>query len=651
MSNNRVRDYKEFLAAQDQSEHGARPEMSERTARYLDEQAALSRAQREHLEQTRGLEVENLKLQSRMLRAQHAQLRAQRHHERIRTVYQSVLSLVALAVFAVIVYGVYKATTDQSVVVNQFQVPPDFSASGDNGSVVASEFLDQLHKLQVATRSHQSSLIVHDAWSNDIKLVVPDVHVTIGDIRRNLDAWLGHEIQINGDVVEQGDHVAFTVRGTGFVAKTFTGPRTSLSALLTSAAEYVYGQAESYNFANYLEEHGRDADAVELVKASFPAAAAKERPWLLNAWGNALTDLSQYATASDKYREAIRLDPHFWIAYANLENAQMAMGDQEGAYETGVAMEHAAKRGSWFAAKMPALYYSNTDQLRMDLPAVQQELAADETAHGGVGTLTETDAPLNAEMLARMHADQRARFLLQTSPGAGSNHYVMAESAFVDGLMALDRQNYTQAAAQLETVQTMLAQDSTLVGDFITPPSCYLALAEEYAGHPAKADAALAAGGRFVDCYRFKGDIDAHRGDWAQAQHDYAAAVALAPSLPQAYESWGEALLNHGDYSNAIAKFAAAHQRGPHWCDPLEHWGEALAAKGDYQAAIHRYAEAAKYTPGWGALELHWGEALDKLGEHADALMHYQAAQAHSESLTAADHATLAKLLAAPSAK
>jgi tetratricopeptide (TPR) repeat protein len=216
--------------------------------------------------------------------------------------------------------------------------------------------------------------------------------------------------------------------------------------------------------------------------------------------------------------------------------------------------------------------------------------------------------------------------------------------------MALDRQDYTQAATQLEALQTLLAHDATLAGDFITPPSCYLALAEEYAGNPAKADAALAQGGRFVDCYRFKGDIAAHRGNWAQAQKNYAAAVALAPSLPQVYESWGEALFRHGAYQDAIVQFAAAHQRGPHWCDPLEHWGEALAAQGNYRGAIEKYAAAAQYTPGWGALELHWGLALDKLGKHSDALAHYQAAQAHSESLIAADRATLAKRLASVSA-
>ncbi|MGH8306408.1 MAG: tetratricopeptide repeat protein, partial [Steroidobacteraceae bacterium] len=101
----------------------------------------------------------------------------------------------------------------------------------------------------------------------------------------------------------------------------------------------------------------------------------------------------------------------------------------------------------------------------------------------------------------------------------------------------------------------------------------------------------------------------------------------------------------HGEYKVAIVKFREANQRGPHWCDPLKYWGDALAAQGNYQAAIEKYAEAAKYTPGWGALELDWGQALDKRGKHKEALMHYQATQSNSESLTAEEHATLAKLI------
>ncbi|MGA9851949.1 MAG: tetratricopeptide repeat protein [Gammaproteobacteria bacterium] len=623
-----------FAVSLAMGEAGKDPETKERVIKYLDQQIALH-----------DLHTENLKLQSQALRAQHKQLRSQRLHDRLRSVYQGVLSLIALAVLGIIISAIYSAATDRSVVVNQFQVPPSFDAAGNSGTVVAGEFLDQLQTLQASARTSQAGPALQDAWSNNIQLQVPDVRVSLGDIRRTLHAWLGHETQINGQVVQQDNRIALTVRSTGFAAKTFTGATTDLATLLTQAAGYVYGQSEPYLFATYLQNNGQDAESIALVQTAFSTASAKEKPWLLNAWAIGLTDLNQYAAAVDKYREAIRLDPHFWIAYGNLMDTQILLAQEEAAYQTGTSFEHAARRGSWFAAYVPEINYQPVDYLGMDLPAVHQGFLTDEAAHGGQGSTTGQDAPPDAEMLARMHADRQALFTAQTSPGAGSDHFVIAETDFVQGLLALDQQNYPQAASDLQTTDAMLTQYPALWVDYLTNPACYLGLAEELAGRPDKADAAIAKGGHFVDCYRFKADIADHRGDWLQAQKDYAAAVALAPSLPMAYESWGEALVRHGDYKDAIVKFQQANQRGPHWCDPLEHWGEALAAEGSDKEATQKYAAASKYAPSWGALELHWGQALDKLGKHKDAMSHYQSAQNNSESLSAAEQTTLATLL------
>ncbi len=568
--------------------------------------------------------------------------------------YQGVLSLIMLAVLSVIVYAVYSAATDQSVVVNQFQVPPSFVAQGNSGAVVAGQFLDQLQALQSAAQSSQAAKALQDAGSNNIQLQVPDVHVSLGDIGRTLHNWLGHEIQITGEVVEQaqpatlgspGKPITLTVRGTGFAARTFSGKRADLPKLLTAAAEYVYGQAEPYLFATYLVRHGRLPEALALIKSAYPKASDKDREWLLNGWGNTLNLLSQNAAALDKFKQALRLDPHFWIVYGNLQGTQMSLGQEEAAYHTGLRFEKAARRGSWFTARMPELYYQVTDYLRMNRPAAHRELLADEAAHGGQGSLLAQDAPVDAEMLARMHADQQAALTLQTSPGASSDPYVLAETAFVNGLMALDQQSDAQAATDFQTTDMLLTQNPAQQSNFITLPVCYFGLALELAGRAAQADAAMAKGGHVVDCYRFKGDIAAHRGSWTQARKDYAAAVALAPSLPMAYQSWGLALLRHGDYKDAIVKFQQANQRGLHWCDPLKYWGDTLAAQGNYKEAIKKYVEASRYTPGWGALEFAWDQTLDKLGEHKQAMAHYQAAQTNHESLTTVEQTTLTKLL------
>jgi len=230
------------------------PQMDARAAQYLEEHIALAKAQHELLKIERernqrevavhDLHTENLRLHNKTLTAQRAQLRAQHRHERLSMVYQAVLSAVAVAVLGTIVYAIYTAATDHSVVVNQFQVPPVFVATGNDGTVVASEFLDQLQILRASALTSSASRTLQGAWSNNIQLQIPQVHISLGDIRRTLHNWLGHQIEISGEVVMQGKQIALTVRGTGFAARTFYGAPADLHNLLANAAEYVYVQVE-----------------------------------------------------------------------------------------------------------------------------------------------------------------------------------------------------------------------------------------------------------------------------------------------------------------------------------------------------------------------------------------------------------------------
>lgn len=230
------------------------PKMDARAAEYLEEHIALAKSQQELLKIERernqreagvhDLHAENLRLHNQTLKAERAHLRAQHRHQRLSMVYQAVLSVIAVAILGTIVYAIYTAATDHSVVVNQFQVPPAFVAEGNNGTVVASEFLDQLHKLQASARSTPGARALQGAWVNNIQLQIPQVHVSLGDIQRTLHSWLGHQIEINGEVVMHGKDIELTVRGTGITARTFNGAPTDLQDLLSYAAEYVYVQAE-----------------------------------------------------------------------------------------------------------------------------------------------------------------------------------------------------------------------------------------------------------------------------------------------------------------------------------------------------------------------------------------------------------------------
>lgn len=231
-------------------------QINARAAEYLEQQIALAKAQQAQIKAEcernqreaalHVLHAENLELRNHALRSQRAQLQSQRQHERLRMVYQSVLSLIALALLAAIIYAVSSAATDHSVVVNQFQVPPSFVAAGENGTVVASEFLDQLQTLKASALRSPDARSLQGAWTNNIQLVIPDAHVSLADIHRTLHAWLGHEIQITGEVVLQGKQISLTVRGTGFAAQTFSGAPTDLQDLLANAAEYVYVEVEPH---------------------------------------------------------------------------------------------------------------------------------------------------------------------------------------------------------------------------------------------------------------------------------------------------------------------------------------------------------------------------------------------------------------------
>jgi tetratricopeptide (TPR) repeat protein len=552
--------------------------------------------------------------------------RVQNIRERLRIVFEVGLALVVLVIAGVVVNLLFSAWHAQNVVIGAFDVPPAMEQQGLSGKAIASGLLDQLQGFQSETRASVDKRGITDAWTGDVRVEIPEAHISIGELQRYLRAWLGNETHIGGGIVQTAEGgLALTVRGNGFAAKTFYGKTAELPTLTMQAAEYIYGVSETYRFGAYLTDEARDEEAIELVKTHYGSALPSDKPLLLNLWGLALLDLGQYAEALTRFRQAVALKPDYWVGYNNIMSVQTTLGDEEGTVQTGLQMERMARRGQWFAKDVSPLYFQNLDLLRWDLPAVHDSNLRDMADSAGQGTGTVSAAASDAQQLAQMHDWQGALLALQTSPGAAADPYVVIQTDFVNGIIALDRGDHAAALAALNRLDAAVSASTAMAGNFIGP-SCWLALAEEWNGQHDKAVADIERGRRGVDCYRFKANISDHHGDWALAQQQYAEAVALAPSIPSSYFSWGEALMRHGDVDGAIAKFTDANARGPHWADPLKSWGDALATRQDYKAAVARYAEAEKYAPNWGALHLSWGQALDKLGRHDAALEQYRQA-------------------------
>jgi tetratricopeptide (TPR) repeat protein len=564
-------------------------------------------AQTEHLHEQRSILLSHLKLR--------------RFIDRMKAVTQvfiaSVVALVALTFFVMI----YDAHASRSVVVEPFSAPSALAESGLSGTGMAAGLLDQLTRLQSASRDVVAKRNLSGAWTEEIKIELPETGVSIGELERLLKYLFGHDIRITGELRQTAaGRLTLTVRGDGVLPKTFPdkadeiqtpGKADEIETLTLEAAEYIYGQAEPSLYATYLITQNRNVDAVRFSQGSYRGAVASERPFLLNEWANAIENISDQEwttqlkgtgdktqTALSLYEKALALKPDYWRANDNVQATYCMLGKEEMAWAQGDAMRKAAggRHG-----RAPDIAYNIWDQLTWNLQDWREALVADVESHSGIGSELSAETPVIAAIDLRLHDTKEAELELTGLENDPGNPTVSAMSHFAKG----------QRAAQMNEKETALTEMEAFGLSFANPAvssnypgyDCWIAPVEEAAGHRDRADAVLNAAGAFVDCYRFRGDILNGRGDWSGAQKAYANAVALAVDLPAAYYSWGIALARRGDLEGAKVKFEAANKRGPHWADPLKAWGDVLVREGHPNDALAKFDEALKYAPKWETLQ------------------------------------------------
>lgn len=578
------------VIALDQAKHD--PELSREAGAYLREQRALAKKQRALVRHQLESSIEDRKEAEQ-------DLRLKRFGDRLKATIQA-FGVAGAAVLAVAIASmVYDAFSSRTVVLDSFDTPAGLAPRGLTGRVVAGAVLDELTRLQSATRSAATKRQVSNAWTGDIKIEVPSTGISIGEINRLLKERFGHDVHVGGDlVVNNTGGLVLTVRGTDILPKSFSGPQEDLAKLTTQAAEYIYGESEPSIFIVYLTNAGRNAEAVAFAKAVYPSAPIAERPYILNGWANAWSNIGAAGVdVLPLYQEAIKLKPDYWVGYNNIINSLWTLGREEEAWRTG---EQMLKLGGKRPGKIPEIWLQNFDTLTWNLGPWALSLESDATAHAGVGTLIAPVSGTIADVYARMHNPRAALFQLQTAHGDAKDPTVAALDEFVRGELAADAGDLPGAYTHFNAFARAYADP--IVSSNYPGFNCFAAPAEEMAGHPDEADATLKVGGRFVDCYRFRGDILDHRNDWPAAQRAYAEAVALAPDLPAPYYSWGMALARHGDLAGAAAKLSLANAKGPTWADPLKAWGDVLMRQGRRAEAQAKYDQALKFAPAWGAL-------------------------------------------------
>jgi hypothetical protein len=207
------------------------PHVARDTSAFLREQTELLRVQKEHLKDEHEARLH-------FLRGQAREVDIRRFGLRLRVGFQLFLVLIATVIGIGGAVLIHDAVTSRSVVMEPFEIPHALAERGLTGTVVASGILDQLTRLQAATRSSIQRRNLSNAWSKEIKLSVPEAGISIGEISHLLKARFSDDIHISGDVVQtEVGGLEVTVRGDGVSPQTFTDTGDHLSRLTTEVAE------------------------------------------------------------------------------------------------------------------------------------------------------------------------------------------------------------------------------------------------------------------------------------------------------------------------------------------------------------------------------------------------------------------------------
>jgi len=582
---------------------GSDPEVARDTSAFLREQTEFLRAQKEQLKDEHALRVAHL-------RNQLSEEKVRRFGLRLRVGFQLFLVLAATVIGLGVAVVIRDAFKSRSVVIDAFDISPNLTAQALDGRIVAAALHDRLTQLQAATRISAQKREIANAWTNEIAIDVPETGLSFGQIERMLKTRFGHDQHISGTLIKTDPAgLALTVRGTDVLPRTFTDEKADLDAVVSRAAEYVYGESQPGLFVHYLaNDVARYEDAIAFAKSHLARASTDDKPLLLNYWANAMSaialgDRKIMAQTVPLYQEAVRIKPDYWNGWYNITSTLGTLGDEEGAIRAGLQMK---KLAGGRPGEAPEQSYGPYDQLLYNLQAYRSALLAEIAATGGVTAIWAEEGLLVALADAQLHEVDTARVRLATALWDPKSHFDVMAVTNLRALIAEELGDLKAAANAWDDFAAVWSDPR--IANSSPSAMCGSAPTYERTAQPAKADAALAAPlktvgiSTYVDCYRFKADVLELRGDWTGAQEWYAKAVKLGPSMPSGYYSWGVALAKHGELAAAAVKFQLANQKGPHWADPLKAWGDVLMKQNNATDALAKYDEALKYAPNWKQL-------------------------------------------------
>jgi tetratricopeptide (TPR) repeat protein len=519
---------------------------------------------------------------------------------------------------------VWNANGSGGLVIEPFSVPPDLAARGLTSEVVAAKLLDQLSQMQTDTHSQRAPKSFENYWGQDIKVMIPDTGVSLGELDRYLNLKLGHATQVSGEVVRNASGIAITARAGTEGSSTVIGSENALDPLMHNLAERVYHLTQPYLYGAWLQAHGRVKDALAVFKVLATDGTAQERAWGYLGWSNCLQELGGERARFAMLQRAVAEDSKLFILRQNIALSEDEMGRPEAAVADG--------RKALALLELPGNGGVRDSVVSVTSARVQSVIAADSADYRAaadaawkstsLGIFTYSVSALASRAYAGLHDLKRAHAnaTMELTGGGAINLAVKG----LDDLAA--RMFIASQAGDWRDIVAIDAKASVLISRqpklhdlWLTRIVPFAAIAHAKLGDFKTANKLIAQTPDQCDiCLRTRALIAELEDQHARADWWFARAVFENRSIPFAYTDWGQALMARGDLDAAIPKFEQAHQKGPHFADPLEMWGEVLIAKNRADLALAKIEEAIRFTPNWGRLHLKWGEALwwsgDKTG-------------------------------------
>lgn len=545
--------------------------------------------------------IEQGELASDVLRRQSHLIDAQAREIHFNHIWHLILRGIAAALTGLFLLGliamVWEAANDESLVIDAFTAPPEFTERGLSGEVIAGKMQDELNALDSETATARSPRSYANAWEGDIRVEVPEAKISLGELRRTIHEWLGDATHISGSAYLEAGQARLEARVNG---KSFavTGGKEAINPLIKQLALAVFADTQPQRYAvKLLFVEGLDPDAFAIL-----GRLAQSKRLVDRYWANATLARFHPDTRTAQFHalQAIAEKKKGQWGWETLAEAEFNLGRLQASVDAGAKLDSLMASGpdsdlseyGWERVHNEgiihrALLFGNLAQTKRAAALLE---ANPLLINKSVWPFTRS----SLGVLLHEHAtvDTKGYVTVANQPNRLGSRYVTP----IHYLAAQQVGNWTEIAGQDAAIRRILPQRGNLMP----------LLAEAYAhlGKNAEADAIITAlPTDHYERWRTCGRIAALRKDWAAGERCFREAIRQAPSIPRGYLDYGTMLAAKGDLVGAARQIALAHEKGPKWADPLKAWGDLLLRQGRKNDAREKYEAALEHAPAWPELK------------------------------------------------